>query len=173
MRYPGSFAAMHGIDCVDVPREVPASVTLAALVIPLTIEYAQAAGLLASIWNVLMVRGSGPLHFRLILQPIVAAVLALRAGRNDARQGKSAFLRAFVREREKRRVLLLDTWKDTGKLFLVGVALDVIYQLIASYSIRPVESLIVATILAVIPYLIVRGLTNRIMTWWRGGRASS
>jgi hypothetical protein len=52
----------------------------------------------------------------------------------------------------------------------VGVALDLIYQLIALYRIRPVESLIVATVLAVIPYLIVRGLTNRIMTWWRGRR---
>jgi hypothetical protein len=120
-------------------------------------------------WEELMGRLSGPLFFRLILQPIVAMVLAIRAGRNDARKGRAAFLWGFVRQPENRRFLLQDACRGIGKLFLVGVGLDVTYQLIALHGIRPVQSLIVATVLAVLPYLVVRGLTNRIMTWWRGG----
>ena len=127
---------------------------------------------LMSHWDELIGRQNGPLYFRLILQPIVAAVLAIRAGRNDAREGKAAFFWAFVREPRKRRLLLWDAWRDIGKLFLVGVGLDVIYQLIVFHGIRPVQSLIVATVLAVLPYVVVRGLTNRIMTWLRGGAPS-
>ena len=127
---------------------------------------------LINTWEELIGRQSGPLYFRLILQPIVAAVLAIRAGRKDAREGKWAFLWAFAREPERRRMLLQGACRDIGKLFLVGVVLDLIYQLVVFHGIRPVQSLIVATVLAVLPYVVVRGLTNRIMTWLGGGAPS-
>jgi drug/metabolite transporter (DMT)-like permease len=119
---------------------------------------------LLNTWEELIGRQSGPLYFRLILQPIVAAVLAVRAGRSDGREGKRTFLWAFAREPERRRALLREACRDIGKLFLVGVVLDVVYQLIVFHGIRPVQSLMVATVLAVLPYPVVRGLTNRIMT---------
>lgn len=118
---------------------------------------------LMNTWEELIGRQSGPLYFRLILQPIVAAVLAIRAGRSDAREGKRTFSWAFAREPERRRILLREACRDIGKLFLVGVALDVVYQLIVFHGIRPVQSLMVATVLAVLPYLVVRGLTNRVV----------
>ena len=118
---------------------------------------------LMNTWEELIGRQSGPLYFRLILQPIVAAVLAIRAGRSDAREGKRTFFWAFAREPERRRILLREACRDIGKLFLVGVVLDVVYQLIVFHGIRPVQSLMVATVLAVLPYLVVRGLTNRVM----------
>jgi drug/metabolite transporter (DMT)-like permease len=119
---------------------------------------------LMNTWEELIGRQGGPFYFRLILQPIVAAVFAIRAGRSDARKGKRTFFWAFAREPERRRILLREAGRDIGKLFLVGVALDVVYQLIVFHGIRPVQSLMVATVLAVLPYLVVRGLTNRIMT---------
>jgi hypothetical protein len=123
---------------------------------------------LMSHWEELMGRPSGPLFVCLVLQPMVAAVLAIRAGRTDAREGRPAFLWGFVRQPENRRILLLDACRGIGKLFLVGVELDIVYQLIVLHGLRPVQSLIVATVLAVIPYLVVRGLTNRALTLWRG-----
>jgi SulP family sulfate permease len=45
IRWPRPFAGLHGIKLADVPREVSAGVTLAALMIPLNIGYAQVAGL--------------------------------------------------------------------------------------------------------------------------------
>ena len=45
IRWPRPFAGLQGIKMADVPREAMAGVTLAALMIPLNIGYAQVAGL--------------------------------------------------------------------------------------------------------------------------------
>ena len=45
IRWPRPLAGLRGITLADVPREVSAGVTLAALMIPLNIGYAQVAGL--------------------------------------------------------------------------------------------------------------------------------
>jgi SulP family sulfate permease len=45
IRWPRPFAGLRGITLADVPREAMAGVTLAALMIPLNIGYAQVAGL--------------------------------------------------------------------------------------------------------------------------------
>ena len=45
IRWPRPFAGLREIKLADVPREVSAGVTLAALMIPLNIGYAQVAGL--------------------------------------------------------------------------------------------------------------------------------
>ena len=45
MRWPRPFAGLQGITWEDVPREAMAGITLAALMIPLNIGYAQVAGL--------------------------------------------------------------------------------------------------------------------------------
>jgi hypothetical protein len=118
-------------------------------------------------WNEVLGRDSGPLHFRLVLQPMVAAALAIRAGIRDAQQGRPAFLSALVRRSGRAPLLLAELWKDVGRLFLVGIALDLIYQLIDFQTIRPGQSLVVATVLAILPYLLIRGLTNRTSTWRR------
>jgi hypothetical protein len=128
---------------------------------------------LLNTWEQLIGRESGPLHFRLIVQPLVAAVLAIRSARNDARVGKPPFFLAYVREPQNRRRLFWNVWKDIGRLFLVGIALDVFYQIIVLPKVRPGQSLLVAIVLAVIPYLLVRGLTNRILITWRGKGAPS
>jgi hypothetical protein len=118
-------------------------------------------------WGELVGRDSGPLHFRLVLQPMVAAVLAIGAGVRDARQGRPPFFQAFVRQLHRPPLLLAELWKDVGRLFLIAIALDLVYQLIVLQTIRPGQSVFVATVLAILPYLIVRGLTNRTITWLR------
>ncbi|MFA6957301.1 MAG: SulP family inorganic anion transporter [Thermoanaerobaculia bacterium] len=45
VRWPRPFAGLQGITLADVPREIGAGITLAALMIPLNIGYAQVAGL--------------------------------------------------------------------------------------------------------------------------------
>ena len=49
-----------------------------------------------------------------------------------------------------------------GTLFLVAMVLDVIYQIIVLRWVYPGPALIVATTLAIVPYLVVRGLANRV-----------
>jgi hypothetical protein len=115
-------------------------------------------------WKELIARDSGLLHIRLILQPLVATLLAIRSGLRDARHGRPVFFWTVVRDPAQRRSLLRQLWTDVGKLFLVAAALDVIYQIIVLHWFYPVQTLIVAIVLAIIPYLVVRGLTNRIVT---------
>ncbi|MHC5539661.1 hypothetical protein ACYOEI_15695 [Singulisphaera rosea] len=113
-------------------------------------------------WEQLVGRATGALHFRFILQPLVASFFAIRSGLRDAREGRPAFLWTLVLNSPQRRTLLRQLWTDVGKLFFVAVVLDVIYQATAFHWFYPGLAMIVAATLAVVPYLLVRGLTNRI-----------
>jgi hypothetical protein len=117
----------------------------------------------------LIARDSGPLHVRLVLQPLVATILATRAGWRDAAQGRPVFFWTAVMDSAKRRLLLWEAWKDVSKLFLVALVLDVVYQIIVLRWFYPVQTLIVATMLALVPYLAIRGLTNRVVSRTRPG----
>jgi hypothetical protein len=104
----------------------------------------------------------GPLTFRLILQPLVATIFAVRAGLNDARAGRPLYFWSIFTDPANRWNILHEGWKDVAKLFIVAVLIDCVYQVIALRWIYPEEALIVAAILAFVPYLLIRGLVNRI-----------
>jgi hypothetical protein len=106
----------------------------------------------------LVSRLDGPLHFRLVVQPLVAAFFAIRDGRKDAREGRAAF-RLFTRP-EQRHEVLLSSWKSLGKVFIIAVILDAIYQFLELRWFYPGEALLVALILAVLPYFLLRGTVN-------------
>ena len=81
----------------------------------------------------------------------------------DARENKPTFLRAVAFHPEQRRDLLRYAWKDIGNAFLVGVIMDVVYQLIALRWLYPNEAIIVAFLLALIPYVLVRTVLRRLV----------
>lgn len=111
----------------------------------------------------LFARVSGPLKFRLVLQPAMAAFLAIRCGLADAKTGKPPYFWALCSsEPGERADLIRDGWKNVGKVFLLALLLDVVYQLIVMHFIYPGEAIIVAFILAIVPYLILRGLVMRL-----------
>ena len=114
------------------------------------------------VWDQLMSRPAGPLKFRFVLQPAVAIFLAVRCGLKDSREDKPPFFAAFFSEPAQRMQLMHDGWKSIGRLFLLAVALDCIYQIIVLHWIYPFETLVVATVLAIFPYVLVRGPVNRI-----------
>ena len=118
--------------------------------------------ILKRVWENLIGRTSGPLNFRLIIQPTVALVIAIRSGLRDAREGRPAFFWAAVFNKNDRPELLRGGWKDIGKVFMIAIILDSIYQLIVHRGVYVLELFITATVLAVVPYLLVRGPVNRI-----------
>ena len=107
-------------------------------------------------------RISGPMEFRLYLQPLVAGVLAFRAGLKDAREGKAPYFWALWTQPSHRAEMLREGWKSVGNVVLLAWALDVVYQIIVLGFVYPGEALLVALALAIAPYLIVRGLVNRL-----------
>ena len=108
-------------------------------------------------------RVSGPMHFRLLLQPVMATIFAFIAGRADAKAGKAPYFWGLLSDPGHRRDMLKDGWKDVGKVFLLAILLDVVYQFIVAKFIYPGEAIIVAFLLAIVPYLLVRGLVTRLI----------
>jgi hypothetical protein len=119
---------------------------------------------IADSWDMVVGRGSGPFHLRLIIQPVVATLLGIRAGRRDARKGRPPYAWAVLNADDTydRRALLRDGWGDVGKVYTIAIVLDVVYGLIAFHWVYPIQTLLVATVLALVPYLIFRGLANRL-----------
>ena len=115
-------------------------------------------------WEMVIGRGAGPFHLRLLLQPLMATVLGIRAGLKDAKAGHPPYFWSVAKAEDKydRRALLRHGWADIGKIFTIAIALDVIYGLIMFRWVYPVQSILVAFTLAIIPYLIFRGIVNRI-----------
>jgi hypothetical protein len=108
-------------------------------------------------------RLSGPLTMRLLLQPSVAGFFGVRDGVKDAREGRPFhFWRMVTGPPEARMRRARETWTAISKVFTMAVVFDVLYQWLALPSIYPIESLVTATILAIIPYVAVRGMANRI-----------
>jgi len=107
-------------------------------------------------------RVSGPMKFRLVLQPTMAAIFAIRSGLADARLGKSPYFWALLSDPAQRDEMLKNGWKSVGKVFVLALLLDVIYQIIVSRFVYPGEVFIVAFVLAILPYLILRGLVTRL-----------
>src|ERR1700739_551870 len=110
----------------------------------------------------LIARVSGPMKFRLVLQPCMAAFFAIRSGLADAKAGKSPYFWSIVYDPKQREDLLKDGWKSVGRVIILAGVLDVVYQIIEIHFVYPGEAIIVAFILALLPYLVLRGLTTRI-----------
>jgi hypothetical protein len=107
-------------------------------------------------------RVSGPMKFRLVLQPIMAAIFAIMAGLKDAKAGKPPYGWALFTDPAHRIDMIKDGWKGVGKVFILAMVLDVVYQIVVLRFVYPGEVITVAFFLAIVPYLILRGLTNRL-----------
>lgn len=120
---------------------------------------------LLRVWNDLAGRVGGPMSFRLILQPLMAVLLAVRSGFKDARTGRRPYLVVLFSGGVESRDQLKDGWKDVGRVFILAIIIDAIYQAIVLRWFYPGEALITATILAIVPYVLLRGPVRRWAQW--------
>ena len=88
--------------------------------------------------------------------------IAIRSGLKDAREGRPPFFWTILTDAASRHYLIKDGWKSVGKVFILAMALDIVYQIIVAHFIYPLEVVLTASLLAIIPYICVRGLTTRI-----------
>ena len=113
-------------------------------------------------WHDLVERPDEPMRFRFILQPVMAALAAIHDGRKDARAGRSPYFMTVLRDPQKRVGRLREGLNATARIILLGLVMDVIYQLIVLKTFYPNEALVIAVLLAFVPYLILRGLVLRV-----------
>jgi hypothetical protein len=123
--------------------------------------------LFSRIWENFVLRTEGPMHFRFFLQPTVSFYFAIKAAMHDAKNNTCPYFWRFLFSKTQKVEIAKEAWRDIGKVFIAGTILDIIYQLIiiyednGKYIFYPEESIIVAFTLAILPYIIFRGLINR------------
>jgi hypothetical protein len=130
------------------------------------IWYGVTVATIQRVWWQLLERPNGPMAFRFILQPFMAAVAAFFHGRSDALAGRSPYFWTVMSSRRERIARLREGLNATARIVLLGFVMDVIYQIIVLKRFYPAESVIVAVLLGFVPYLVFRGVVTRI---WRGG----
>ena len=105
----------------------------------------------------------GPFAFRLLMQPAMAAGLALRDGARSAGIGEQPFLAALCFDPGARRGRIAAAWASIGKVALLAFALDLAFQVAMGGPTRVIDALGVALLLAVLPYSLLRGPANRLV----------
>ena len=126
--------------------------------------------ILNRIWEDLGSRIHGPMSFRFILQPLMAAIFAIRDGVQDARTGQPAYLWSLFTDPQNRSERIRHGWKAVSRIFALGVIMDTIFQIVVFRRLYPGEVLIVAATLAIVPYVLLRGPAKRIAQHWVRGR---
>lgn len=101
----------------------------------------------------------GPFMFRFVFQPVMAAWLALHDGIADARAGRASYVWALLAE-DKRIQLLREAARRVARVLVLGVVMDVTYQLVMFRWIYPLELVVTVLVVAFLPYLLVRGLVH-------------
>jgi len=120
----------------------------------------------ARLWQNLFERPGGPMLFRFFLQPAMSAIAAWRDGINDARTGRTPFFAGALADPAQRTVRLNEALVATSRIILLGLVMDGIYQAIEFKTFHPAEAVIIALVLAFLPYLLLRGLIARAARRW-------
>jgi hypothetical protein len=115
-------------------------------------------------WPGIVARLDGPLHFRFIFQPLMASILAIIDGIKDARTGKRPYFWALLVTPGHRVEIIKEGWKSIFKVCILAMVLEVAYQLITRQLAFRGYMFIAAFVLAILPYLLLRGPTNRIVS---------
>jgi hypothetical protein len=120
-------------------------------------------GMLRDRYEHLVGRVGGPLNFRLLIMPLVVTFFAVRAAMRDARAGQPPFFQSIRTNPVERSRLVRSGLKDIGKIIIVAVVLDTIYQLTVLKAFYLGELLLVVMWSAILPYLVVRSAASPLM----------
>ena len=120
----------------------------------------------------LIERTEGPMNLRFFLQPAMAIFFAIRAGLRDVKNKSVPYLWRFATSGGSRKAIAKEGWKDFGKVFVIATILDIAYQSVVIFGLKtesrfyPLESIIVAFLLSLIPYIFFRGPVSRLVRWF-------
>lgn len=150
-------------------------VSLARVVVALMIAfivigavyYGFSAEVRQRVWQNLLDRPGGPMTFRFILQPAMAAIAALHDGISDAKLGRSPYFWTLLTDSSERGGRLREGVISTARIILLGLCMDVVYQAFVLKTFYPGEAVILALALAFLPYLLLRGPIARVARHWR------
>lgn len=137
-----------------------------ALMFAGTIWYGISSDVLQRLWQDLIERPSGAMSFRFVLQPMMAVIAAAHDGFRDAQLGRSPYFWTVVSDPQKRASRLREGLVSTARIMLLGIGMDIIYQLRVLKTLYPTEAVLIAIALAFVPYALLRGPLSRVARWW-------
>ena len=130
--------------------------------------YGLAPATLARVWHNLVDRPDGPMVFRFFLQPAMATIAAVLSGIRDAKLARAPFLETILTRPAERAGRLDEAMVDTSRVMLLGLIMDGIYQYIEFDTFHPAEAVIITLLLAILPYVVMRGPVARVARRWFG-----
>ena len=114
----------------------------------------------------LIAQPSGPLAFRLILQPLMVTILAIIDGVKDARAGRPLYTWTILTDPAHRGSYLREGLKRVSRVIIFALLMDAIYQFLVLRRFYLGEALVTVFVVAVLPYLLIRGPAARIARRW-------
>ena len=122
--------------------------------------------ILSRFWDQLIAQPHGPLAFRLILQPLMATILAIIDGVKDARAGRPLYTWTLLTDPAHRASYLREGLKRVLRVIIFALVMDAIYQFLVLRRFYLGEALVTVFVVAVLPYLLIRGPAARIARRW-------
>jgi hypothetical protein len=122
--------------------------------------------ILSRFWDQLIAQPHGPLAFRLILQPLMATILAIIDGVKDARAGRPLYTWTILTDPAHRGSYLREGLKRVSRVIIFALLMDAIYQFLVLRRFYLGEALVTVFVVAVLPYLLIRGPAARIARRW-------
>jgi hypothetical protein len=131
-------------------------IALALALIAVEASWYFTPGIHERFWRDIVDRGDDSMAFRFFLQPVMAVVLGLYDGMRDVRLARSPDVSNHTPE------LPVDGLLSIARLVLLGLIMDLIYQIRVLSTFYPAEALLVTIPLVSIPYFAVRSIVRAI-----------
>ena len=103
----------------------------------------------------------------------MAMIYAIRDGIADARHSRPPYFWTIFTRANKRRDLLREGWTALARVMTLGVIMDAAFQLMVFHAIHPLQLAVIVLGLAFVPYLMLRGPVERMVTAWTTRRIHS
>lgn len=137
------------------------------------LKYGVSLEILERMWRHFVDRPGGPMSFRFYLQPIMAIIAAIHDGINDARAGRTPYMQKLITNPGHMSETLSEALHATSRIVLLALGMDASYQLTVLDTFYPGEMVMVALLLAVVPYILARGPIALIARRWLAPSKSS
>ncbi|MET0658845.1 MAG: hypothetical protein ABW110_11885 [Steroidobacteraceae bacterium] len=146
------------------------AVLVPGLIILGVLWYGLSADVHTRLWHHIFGRMDGPMTFRFILQPAMAALAALHDGVQDARADRAPYFWTMLTNPAKRAGRLREGFVSTARIILLGLGMDALYQYFVLKTFYPGEMAVIALLLAFVPYVLLRGPITRVARVWMSRR---
>jgi hypothetical protein len=127
-------------DAAPKSQVLLARIAIAAIAILIALAlilYGLTAEVHHRLWRDIFDRPGGPMSFRFILQPVMAGIAAFHDGIKDARLRRAPYVTRLLSDSNDRAELLNEAVISTGRILLLGLIMDGIYQFVVLKTFYP------------------------------------